>query len=69
MLSKVDLDAMQENRRATRGFSGRKAVCEHKHKEMEIREWMMEIREWMMDKTVPILAAPITLDCCNADFE
>ena len=53
---------MQENRRATRGFSGRKAVCEHKQKEMEIREWMM-------DKTVPILAAPITLDCCNADFE
>jgi hypothetical protein len=29
----------------------------------------MEVREWMMDKTVPILAALITLDCCNAHFE
>ena len=62
MLSEVDLDAMQENRWTTRGFAGRKAVCEHNHIEMEAREWMM-------DKTMPILAALITLDFCDAHFE
>lgn len=62
MLSEVNLDAMQKNWRATRGFACRKAVCEHKHIEMDVREWMMV-------KTVLILAALITLDCCDAHFE
>jgi len=25
--------------------------------------------EWMMDKTVPVLAALITFDCCKAHFD
>ena len=61
MRSQVGLCAMYENRWATRGFSGRKVVCEHQHIEME----------WVMDKIVALLAVAtlITLDYCKAYFK